>query len=166
LGTVLADLAKLLLGSSNSAYAFVFSLEVVGFLAASVLALRIEGLTATEARLGTESANVLRRKRGMPLADVKALCDTLLDNCEVYDLSVRTHQMALALMAKYSLSLFDASIVAAAGLSGWRSPSVMFYAGFCAKNWAKNPCSMCSCISFEPVAPLRSRCTSNVIRLQ
>lgn len=65
-----------------------------------------------------EFANVLRRKRGMPLADVKVLCDTLIDTCEVYDLSVRTHQTALALMARYSLSLFDANIVAAAGLSG------------------------------------------------
>ncbi len=65
-----------------------------------------------------EFANVLRRKRAMPLADVKVLCDTLIDTCEVHDLSVRTHQAALALMAKYSLSLFDANIVAAAILSG------------------------------------------------
>ena len=42
----------------------------------------------------------------------------MIDTCEVYDLSVRTHQTALALMAKYSLSLFDANIVAAAGLRG------------------------------------------------
>jgi predicted nucleic acid-binding protein len=65
-----------------------------------------------------EFANVLRRKRAMPLADVKVLCDTLIDTCEVHDLSVRTHQAALALMAKYSLSLFDANVVAAAILSG------------------------------------------------
>ena len=36
----------------------------------------------------------------------------------VYDLSVRTHQTALALMANYNLALLDANIVAAAGLSG------------------------------------------------
>ena len=65
-----------------------------------------------------EFANVLRRKRAMPLADVKVLCDTLIDTCEVHDLSVRTHQAALTLMARYSLSLFDANIVAAAILSG------------------------------------------------
>jgi len=65
-----------------------------------------------------EFANVLRKKRAMPLADVKVLCDILIDTCEVYDLSVRTHQTAMALMAKYSLSMFDANIVAAAGLSG------------------------------------------------
>lgn len=62
--------------------------------------------------------NVLRKKRAMALADVKALCESLIDTCAVYDLSVRTHQTALALMAKYSLSLFDANIVAAAGLRG------------------------------------------------
>lgn len=65
-----------------------------------------------------EFANVLRKKRNRPLADIQALCDTLIDTCEVYDLSVRTHQTALGLMARYSLSLYDANIVAAAGLSG------------------------------------------------
>ena len=65
-----------------------------------------------------EFANVLRKKRGMPLADIQLLCNTLIDTCEVYDLSVRTHMTALALMARYKLSLYDANIVAAAGLSG------------------------------------------------
>jgi len=65
-----------------------------------------------------EFAHVLRRKRAMALADVKFLCDTLISTCEVYDLSVRTHQTTMALMARCSLSLFDANIVAAAGLSG------------------------------------------------
>jgi hypothetical protein len=41
IGTVLADLAKWAGGSSASAYAFVFGLEVVGFLAAAWLALGI-----------------------------------------------------------------------------------------------------------------------------
>jgi BCD family chlorophyll transporter-like MFS transporter len=41
LGTVLADLAKLLVGSSGSAYALVFGLEVVGFVVAAWLALGI-----------------------------------------------------------------------------------------------------------------------------
>ena len=65
-----------------------------------------------------EFANVLRKKRTMPLADIQSLSNTLIDTCEVYDLSVRTHLTALALMARYSLSLYDANIVAAAGLSG------------------------------------------------
>ncbi len=65
-----------------------------------------------------EFANVLRKKRAMPLADIESLCNIVINTCEVYDLSVRTHQTALALMARYSLSLYDANIVAAAGLSG------------------------------------------------
>ncbi len=65
-----------------------------------------------------EFANVLRKKRAMPVADIQTLSNTLIDICEVHDLSVRTHQTALALMARYNLSLYDANIVAAAGLSG------------------------------------------------
>ena len=65
-----------------------------------------------------EFANVLRRKRAMALPDVEALCATLIDTCDVLDLSVRTHQTALTLMARYNLSVYDANIVAAAALSG------------------------------------------------
>ena len=64
-----------------------------------------------------EFANVLRKKRAMPLPDVEALCTTLIDTCDVLDVSVRTHQAALALMARYQLSVYDANIVAAAALS-------------------------------------------------
>lgn len=65
-----------------------------------------------------EFANVLRRKRAMPLAEIQLLSETLIDVCDVVDLSVRTHQTALALMERYNFSLYDANIVAAAGLSG------------------------------------------------
>lgn len=64
-----------------------------------------------------EFANVLRKKRAMALPDVETLCTTLIDNCEVFDLSVRTHQTALSLMARYNFSVYDANIVAAAALS-------------------------------------------------
>ena len=60
-----------------------------------------------------EFANVLRRKRAMALPDVETLCTTLIDTCDVVDLSVRTHQTALTLMARYNLSVYDANIVAA-----------------------------------------------------
>lgn len=65
-----------------------------------------------------EFANVLIKKRAMPLASVLELSQTLTEICEVIDLSLRTHQNALALMKKYKLSLYDANIVAAALLSG------------------------------------------------
>ncbi|HSP18269.1 MAG TPA: PucC family protein, partial [Myxococcaceae bacterium] len=41
LGTVLADLSRLLIGSSAAAYAAVFGLEVLGFVAAALLALNV-----------------------------------------------------------------------------------------------------------------------------
>ena len=63
-----------------------------------------------------EFANVLLKKRAMSLPDIETLCTTLIDTCEVIDLSVRTHQTALALMARYNFSVYDASIVAAAAL--------------------------------------------------
>ncbi len=81
----------------------------------------VEQLLADESVISVqvlnEFANVLRRKRAMTLADIQSLSNTLINTCEVYDLSVRTHQTALVLMERYSLSLYDANIVAAAGLS-------------------------------------------------
>ncbi|MDD5480667.1 PIN domain-containing protein [Rhodoferax sp.] len=65
-----------------------------------------------------EFANVLRKKRGLSLDDIQALSNTLIETCLVHDLGVRTHQLALVLMARYNFSLYDANIVAAAGLSG------------------------------------------------
>jgi predicted nucleic acid-binding protein len=62
-----------------------------------------------------EFANVLRKKRNMPLAAIVELVDTLLHTCEVCDLTVRVHQAALALAARYKLSIYDANILAAAG---------------------------------------------------
>ena len=81
----------------------------------------VEQLLAQQAVISVqvlnEFANVLCKKRAMPLPDVEALCTTLIDTCDVLDVSVRTHQTALALMARYQLSVYDANIVAAAALS-------------------------------------------------
>lgn len=81
----------------------------------------VEQLLAQQAVISVqvlnEFANVLRRKRAMALPDIEALCSTLIDTCDVLDVSVRTHQTALALMARYNLSVYDANIVAAAALS-------------------------------------------------
>jgi len=81
----------------------------------------VEQLLAQQAVISVqvlnEFANVLRKKRAMPVPDVEALCTTLIDTCDVLDVSVRTHQTALALMARYQLSVYDANIVAAAALS-------------------------------------------------
>ena len=64
-----------------------------------------------------EFANVLRKKRAMPLPDIQTLCTTLTDTCEVLDVSLHTHQTALALMARYNLSVVDANIVATTALA-------------------------------------------------
>ena len=81
----------------------------------------VEQLLAQQAVISVqvlnEFADVLRRKRAMALPDVETLCTTLIDTCDVVDLSVRTHQTALTLMARYNLSVYDANIVAAATLS-------------------------------------------------
>ncbi len=65
-----------------------------------------------------EFANVLRKKRAMPLADIAALVDTLLHTCAVCDLTVRVHQAALELAARYKLGIYDANILAAAAEMG------------------------------------------------
>ena len=65
-----------------------------------------------------EFTNVLFKKRALPLNQIRKWCDTLLDVCEVHELSVKTHSLALQLMAKYKLSFYDANIVSAAGLAG------------------------------------------------
>ncbi len=77
----------------------------------------LAGESVVSVQVLNEFANVLRKKRAMPLADIRFLSNTLINSCEVYDLSVRTHQSALALMGRYKLSLYDANSVAAAGLS-------------------------------------------------
>ena len=65
-----------------------------------------------------EFTNVLFKKRAITLVQIRKWCDTLLDVCEVHELSVKTHSLALELMAKYKLSCYDANIVSAAGLAG------------------------------------------------
>jgi predicted nucleic acid-binding protein len=85
---------------------------------ADVVEQLLAGESVISVQVLNEFVNVLRRKRAMPMADIQLLCNTLISTCEVYDLSVRTHLTALTLMTRYNLSLYDANIVAAAGLSG------------------------------------------------
>jgi predicted nucleic acid-binding protein len=65
-----------------------------------------------------EFANVLRTKRNMPLADIAQLVETLLQTCDVCDLTVRVHHAALELAARYKLGIYDANILAAAAEMG------------------------------------------------
>jgi len=65
-----------------------------------------------------EFANVLRKKRTLPVAVIQELSSTLIDTCKIVDLTLQTHQSALTLMERFNLALYDANIVAAAGLAG------------------------------------------------
>ena len=82
----------------------------------------VEKLLAAEASISVqvlnEFTNVLYKKRALPLNQIQKWCDTLLEVCEVLELSVNTHTLALQLMAKYKFSFYDANIVSAAGLAG------------------------------------------------
>ena len=82
----------------------------------------VEQLLAADASISiqvlNEFTNVLFKKRALPLKQIRKWCDTLLDVCEVHEPSVKTHSLALQLMAKYKLSFYDANIVSAAGLAG------------------------------------------------
>jgi predicted nucleic acid-binding protein len=78
----------------------------------------LEGDAVISVQVLNEFANVLRKKRGMQLASISELVDTLLHTCEVCDLTVRVHQGALELAARYKLSIYDANILAAAAEMG------------------------------------------------
>ena len=65
-----------------------------------------------------EFANVLRKKQNMPLPAIRELVDTLLQTCEVCDLTVRIHCAALELAGRYKIGIYDANMLAAAGESG------------------------------------------------
>ena len=65
-----------------------------------------------------EFANVLRKKQNMPLLAIRELVDTLLQTCEVCDLTVRIHCAALELAGRYKIGIYDANMLAAAGESG------------------------------------------------
>ena len=82
----------------------------------------VEQLLASDACISiqvlNEFTNVLFKKRALSIKQIQKWCDTLLEVCEVHELSVKTHSLALQLMAKYKLSFYDANIVSAAGLAG------------------------------------------------
>lgn len=65
-----------------------------------------------------EVANVLRRKRGMTWAEVCEVLGLLRGLCRVHPLTVETHAKGLDIGERYSLSVYDSMILAAALLAG------------------------------------------------
>ena len=64
-----------------------------------------------------EFASVASRKLAMSSAEIREVLSAIRAACSVESLSVQTHDLALDLMGRYRLSLYDASIVAAAILA-------------------------------------------------
>ncbi|MBK9657697.1 MAG: PIN domain-containing protein [Rhodanobacteraceae bacterium] len=65
-----------------------------------------------------EVANVMRRKLAMNWSDVREVLGLLKQLCKVKSLTVETHQKGIDLAERFSLSMYDAMIVASALLAG------------------------------------------------
>ena len=61
-----------------------------------------------------EIANVARRKMALAWPEVQSFLDTVRALCEIAPLTLETHLQGLALSERYGLSVYDATIVAAA----------------------------------------------------
>ncbi len=64
-----------------------------------------------------EIAHIARRKMGMTWAEVRAFLDPVRRLCSVTPLDAATHDCGLRIAERYSISLFDSMIVAAALLA-------------------------------------------------
>ena len=65
-----------------------------------------------------EFASVALRKHALSIDEVKTVLAAVRANCEVVPLTIETHELGLRLVQRYSFSLYDAMIVAAASLTG------------------------------------------------
>ena len=61
-----------------------------------------------------ELANVMRKKSPMTWPELTLLSQSLVKICEVSELTVNMHQLAIALAERYQFKMYDANIVAAA----------------------------------------------------
>jgi predicted nucleic acid-binding protein len=64
-----------------------------------------------------EFANVLRKKSGMSWEEIRTIHTALHKVCTVVDLTRRMQTLAMSLVERYKLTVYDANIVAAAALS-------------------------------------------------
>jgi len=85
---------------------------------------RVEELLAARGTISVQVLNefaaVSLRKLRMPLPEVKEILDTVRAVCDVVPLTVETHDRALAIVARYGLSLYDSLLVASALIAGSR----------------------------------------------
>ncbi len=64
-----------------------------------------------------EFANVLRKKSGMSWEEIRSIHIALNKVCTVVDLTRRMQALAMSLVERYKLTIYDANILAAAALS-------------------------------------------------
>lgn len=85
---------------------------------------RVEELLAARGTISVQVLNefaaVSLRKLKMPLSEVKEILGTVRAVCDVVPLTVETHDRALAIVARYGFSLYDALLVAAALIADCR----------------------------------------------
>jgi predicted nucleic acid-binding protein len=83
---------------------------------------RVEALLAERGTISVQVLNefaaVATRKLKMPLPDVKEILDTVRAVCDVVPVTVDTHDRALAIVERYSFSLYDSLLIAAALIAG------------------------------------------------
>jgi predicted nucleic acid-binding protein len=65
-----------------------------------------------------ELAKVMRKKSPINWAELTTLTQSLAKICEVSELTLKMHQLALALSERYQFKIYDANIVAAAAHTG------------------------------------------------
>ena len=79
---------------------------------------RVEALLAQDCVISVqvlnEFANVLKAKRRMGWPEIAEISQTLQSICRVCEINQATHQLALHLVQRYSIHIYDANIVAAA----------------------------------------------------
>lgn len=73
---------------------------------------------AVSVQVLNEVTAVCRRKLKMPWQEIQALLTAIKSACEVFALTVESHQSAVEIAQRYSLSFYDAHICASAALSG------------------------------------------------
>jgi predicted nucleic acid-binding protein len=83
---------------------------------------RAEALLATggviSVQVLNEFASVARRKLAMAIAEIREVLATIRTVCRVRPVDVETHELALDLVERYRLSIYDGLIIAAASQAG------------------------------------------------
>ncbi len=68
-----------------------------------------------------EFAAVALRKLNMPIGEIREMLSAIRRVCNVVPLTDETHDLGLAIVERYALSIYDAMIVAAALLAGCKT---------------------------------------------